>query len=98
MAGFKFKEGDPALAGLTTPVRSADLRGRHRNLSASPQTASSTGGLGKKEGFAKVSWIFFIHKQYDICQNGYFLSTNIPIDYNIDIESFKGEIPNQIKL
>jgi len=66
-------------------------------LSASQQTASSTGGLGKKEGFAKVSWILFIHKKYYICQNGYFLSTYKPIDLNIDVESFKGEILNQIK-
>jgi len=28
-AGFKFKEDDPAKAGLTTPYDLPDLRGRH---------------------------------------------------------------------
>jgi len=31
-AGFKFKEGDPAIAGLTTPYDLTDLRGRQEYI------------------------------------------------------------------
>jgi hypothetical protein len=32
LAGFKFKEGVPLIAGLTTPYDLLDLRGRHEYI------------------------------------------------------------------
>lgn len=50
--------------------------------------------IGQKEGFAKVSWILFIHKHCSIRKTGYFLLINSPTGTNIDVNIFKGKILN----